>query len=95
MADIAERFFATRDSMRGVRPGDGPGRVFLESHHAVGEAHVLMHYQARRRDVMTMEAYELGHGCIRRCWRPGTAALMSRPPLGRGGARERVFGEIC
>src|SRR5258705_6319091 len=60
MASIAERFFADRWIDAPVRPGKAPGAF---SHPTTPSAHpyVLMNYQGKPRDVMTL-AHELGHG---------------------------------
>ena len=60
MADIAERFFDERWIDAPVRPGKAPGAF---AHPTVPSAHpyVLMNYQGKPRDVMTL-AHELGHG---------------------------------
>src|SRR5258708_2896995 len=60
MADIAERFFSDRWIDAPVRPGKAPGAF---SHPTTPSAHpyVLMNYQGKPRDVMTL-AHELGHG---------------------------------
>ena len=60
MADIAERFFTDRWIDAPVRPGKAPGAF---SHPTTPSAHpyVLMNYQGKPRDVMTL-AHELGHG---------------------------------
>ena len=60
MAGIAERFFTDRWIDAPVRPGKAPGAF---SHPTTPSAHpyVLMNYQGKPRDVMTL-AHELGHG---------------------------------
>ena len=60
MAAIAERFFAKRWIDAPVRPGKAPGAF---AHPTVPSAHpyVLLNYQGKPRDVMTL-AHELGHG---------------------------------
>src|SRR5947208_8600940 len=60
MAAIAERFFADRWIDAPVRPGKAPGAF---SHPTTPSAHpyVLMNYQGKPRDVMTL-AHERGHG---------------------------------
>src|SRR5467141_2110147 len=60
MADIAARFFTDRWIDAPVRPGKAPGAF---SHPTTPSAHpyVLMNYQGKPRDVMTL-AHELGHG---------------------------------
>src|SRR6266446_5751194 len=60
MASIAEQFFTDRWIDAPVRPGKAPGAF---SHPTTPSAHpyVLMNYQGKPRDVMTL-AHELGHG---------------------------------
>lgn len=60
MADIAGRFFASSWIDAPVREGKSPGAF---SHPTVPSAHpyILMNYQGKARDVMTL-AHELGHG---------------------------------
>ncbi len=60
MADIARRFFDERWIDAPVRPGKAPGAF---SHPTVPSVHpyVLLNYQGKPRDVMTL-AHELGHG---------------------------------
>ena len=60
MADIAGRFFDGHWIDAPVRPGKAPGAF---AHPTVPSAHpyVLLNYQGRPRDVMTL-AHELGHG---------------------------------
>jgi oligoendopeptidase F len=60
MARIAERFFTEHWIDAPVRPGKAPGAF---SHPTTPSAHpyVLMNYQGKPRDVMTL-AHELGHG---------------------------------
>src|ERR1700742_1140165 len=90
MADIAERFFRDRWIDAPVRPGKAPGAF---SHPTTPSAHpyVLMNYQGKPRDVMTL-AHELGHGGHR-----GLAArnggLMAPTPLPLA-ATASVFGEM-
>ena len=70
MATIAERFFDERWIDAPVRPGKAPGAF---AHPTVPSAHpyVLLNYQGKPRDVMTL-AHELGTACIR-CWPRRTA----------------------
>src|SRR5260370_29555055 len=60
MASISEQFFSQRWIDAPVRPGKAPGAF---SHPTTPSAHpyVLMNYQGKPRDVMTL-AHELGHG---------------------------------
>jgi oligoendopeptidase F len=60
MADVAERFFARNWIDAPARPGKQAGAF---AHPTVPSAHpyVLLNYQGKPRDVMTL-AHELGHG---------------------------------
>jgi oligoendopeptidase F len=60
LADIGERFFTEGWIDAPVRPGKSPGAF---AHPTVPSAHpyLLVNYQGRTRDVMTL-AHELGHG---------------------------------
>ena len=83
---IAQRFFDDRWIDAAVRPGKAPGAF---AHPTVPSAHpyVLMNYQGRPRDVMTL-AHELGHGVHQVLaapeWRPdgADAADARRDRLG-------------
>src|ERR1700712_2835443 len=78
MADIAERFFTDRWIDAPVRPGKAPGAF---SHPTTPSAHpyVLMNYQGKPRDVMTL-AHELGHG-VHQVLAAKNGALMAPTPL--------------
>jgi oligoendopeptidase F len=90
MADIAERFFADRWIDAPVRPGKAPGAF---SHPTTPSAHpyVLMNYQGRPRDVMTL-AHELGHG-VHQVLAAKNGALMAPTPLTLAETAS-VFGEM-
>src|ERR1700729_4129773 len=90
MADIAERFFSDRWIDAPVRPGKAPGAF---SHPTTPSAHpyVLMNYQGKPRDVMTL-AHELGHG-VHQVLAAGNGALMAPTPLTLAETAS-VFGEM-
>jgi oligoendopeptidase F len=90
MADIAERFFADRWIDAPVRAGKAPGAF---SHPTTPSAHpyVLMNYQGKPRDVMTL-AHELGHG-VHQVLAAKNGALMAPTPLTLAETAS-VFGEM-
>src|ERR1700722_6276035 len=90
MADIAERFFSDRWIDAPVRPGKAPGAF---SHPTTPSAHpyVLMNYQGKPRDVMTL-AHELGHG-VHQVLAAKQGALMAPTPLTLAETAS-VFGEM-
>jgi oligoendopeptidase F len=90
MADIAERFFSDRWIDAPVRPGKAPGAF---SHPTTPSAHpyVLMNYQGKPRDVMTL-AHELGHG-VHQVLAARNGALMAPTPLTLAETAS-VFGEM-
>jgi oligoendopeptidase F len=90
MADIARRFFDGRWIDAPVRPGKAPGAF---AHPTVPSAHpyVLLNYQGRTRDVMTL-AHELGHG-VHQVLAAPQGALMSPTPLTLAETAS-VFGEM-
>jgi oligoendopeptidase F len=90
MAEIAERFFANRWIDAPVRPGKAPGAF---SHPTTPSAHpyVLMNYQGKPRDVMTL-AHELGHG-VHQVLAATNGALMAPTPLTLAETAS-VFGEM-
>src|SRR5262249_12721077 len=90
MAQIAERFFAGRWIDAPVRPGKAPGAF---SHPTVPSAHpyVLLNYQGKTRDVMTL-AHELGHG-VHQVPAAPNGALMAPTPLPLAETAS-VFGEM-
>ncbi len=90
MASIAERFFTDRWIDAPVRPGKAPGAF---SHPTTPSAHpyVLMNYQGKPRDVMTL-AHELGHG-VHQVLAAKQGALMAPTPLTLAETAS-VFGEM-
>jgi oligoendopeptidase F len=90
MADIAERFFKNNWIDAPVRPGKSPGAF---SHPTVPSAHpyVLLNYQGKPRDVMTL-AHELGHG-VHQVLAAPNGALMAPTPLTLAETAS-VFGEM-
>jgi oligoendopeptidase F len=90
MANIAERFFTDRWIDAPVRPGKAPGAF---SHPTTPSAHpyVLMNYQGKPRDVMTL-AHELGHG-VHQVLAAKQGALMAPTPLTLAETAS-VFGEM-
>jgi oligoendopeptidase F len=90
MAAIAERFFAGRWIDAPVRPGKAPGAF---SHPTTPSAHpyVLLNYQGKPRDVMTL-AHELGHG-VHQVLAAPNGALMAPTPLTLAETAS-VFGEM-
>jgi oligoendopeptidase F len=90
MAAIAERFFKDRWIDAPVRPGKTPGAF---AHPTVPSAHpyVLVNYQGKPRDVMTL-AHELGHG-VHQVLAAPNGALMAPTPLTLAETAS-VFGEM-
>jgi oligoendopeptidase F len=90
MAEIAERFFARNWIDAPVRPGKSPGAF---SHPTVPSVHpyVLLNYQGKPRDVMTL-AHELGHG-VHQVLAGPNGALMAPTPLTLAETAS-VFGEM-
>src|ERR1700710_49586 len=90
MGRIAERFFTDRWIDAPVRPGKAPGAF---SHPTTPSAHpyVLMNYQGKPRDVMTL-AHELGHG-VHQVLAAKNGALMAPTPLTLAETAS-VFGEM-
>ena len=90
MADIARRFFDERWIDAPVRAGKAPGAF---AHPTVPSAHpyVLLNYQGKPRDVMTL-AHELGHG-VHQVLAAGQGALMAQTPLTLAETAS-VFGEM-
>ncbi|MGJ5002390.1 M3 family oligoendopeptidase [Bradyrhizobium sp. HKCCYLRH2060] len=90
MADIAQRFFDHSWIDAPVRPGKAPGAF---SHPTTPSAHpyVLMNYQGKPRDVMTL-AHELGHG-VHQVLAAKNGALMAPTPLTLAETAS-VFGEM-
>ena len=90
MADIATRFFDGQWIDAPVRPGKSPGAF---AHPTVPSAHpyVLVNYQGKTRDVMTL-AHELGHG-VHQVLAAGQGPLMAQTPLTLAETAS-VFGEM-
>lgn len=90
MAGIARRFFDDRWIDAPVRAGKAPGAF---SHPTTPSAHpyVLMNYQGKPRDVMTL-AHELGHG-VHQVLAAKNGALMAPTPLTLAETAS-VFGEM-
>src|SRR5262245_8797565 len=90
MASIAERFFKDNWIDAPVRPGKSPGAF---AHPTVPSAHpyVLLNYQGKTRDVMTL-AHELGHG-VHQVLAAPNGALMAPTPLTLAETAS-VFGEM-
>jgi oligoendopeptidase F len=90
MAAIAERFFERRWIDAPVRAGKVPGAF---SHPTVPSAHpyVLLNYQGKPRDVMTL-AHELGHG-VHQVLAAPNGSLMAPTPLTLAETAS-VFGEM-
>ncbi len=90
MANIARKFFDDRWIDAPVRPGKAPGAF---AHPTVPSAHpyVLLNYQGKPRDVMTL-AHELGHG-VHQVLAARQGALMAHTPLTLAETAS-VFGEM-
>ena len=90
MASIAEKFFTDLWIDAPVRAGKAPGAF---SHPTTPSAHpyVLMNYQGKPRDVMTL-AHELGHG-VHQVLAAKQGALMAPTPLTLAETAS-VFGEM-
>lgn len=90
MRDIAKTFFDKGWIDAPVRDGKAPGAF---SHPTVPSAHpyVLMNYQGKTRDVMTL-AHELGHG-VHQVLAGRQGALMAPTPLTLAETAS-VFGEM-
>jgi len=90
MADIAGRFFAGGWIDAPVREGKSPGAF---SHPTVPSAHpyILMNYQGKARDVMTL-AHELGHG-VHQVLAAPQGPLLAPTPLTLAETAS-VFGEM-
>ncbi len=90
MAGIAQRFFDDRWIDAPTRPGKAPGAF---AHPTVPSAHpyVLLNYQGKPRDVMTL-AHELGHG-VHQVLAGPQGALMAPTPLTLAETAS-VFGEM-
>jgi len=90
MADIARDFFDKNWIDAPVRPGKSPGAF---AHPTVPSVHpyVLLNYQGKTRDVMTL-AHELGHG-VHQVLAGPQGALMAPTPLTLAETAS-VFGEM-
>ena len=90
MERIARRFFDEGWIDAPVRPGKAPGAF---AHPTVPSAHpyVLLNYQGKPRDVMTL-AHELGHG-VHQVLAAPNGALMAPTPLTLAETAS-VFGEM-
>ena len=90
MAGIARNFFDKRWIDAPVRAGKSPGAF---AHPTVPSAHpyVLLNYQGKARDVMTL-AHELGHG-VHQVLAAGQGTLLSQTPLTLAETAS-VFGEM-
>ncbi|HZP77487.1 MAG TPA: M3 family oligoendopeptidase [Pseudolabrys sp.] len=90
MASIADRFFEKHWIDAPVRPGKQPGAF---AHPTVPSAHpyVLLNYQGKPRDVMTL-AHELGHG-VHQVLAAPNGPLMAPTPLTLAETAS-VFGEM-
>jgi oligoendopeptidase F len=90
MAEIASCFFDKRWIDAPVRPGKAPGAF---SHPTVPSAHpyVLLNFQGKTRDVMTL-AHELGHG-VHQVLAARQGPLMAPTPLTLAETAS-VFGEM-
>jgi oligoendopeptidase F len=90
MAEVGERFFRARWIDAPVRRGKSPGAF---AHPTVPGAHpyLLLNYQGRVRDVMTL-AHELGHG-VHQVLAAGQGYLMADTPLTLAETAS-VFGEM-
>jgi oligoendopeptidase F len=90
LADIGRRFFANRWIDAPVRPGKSPGAF---AHPTVPSAHpyLLLNYQGKTRDVMTL-AHELGHG-VHQVLAGRQGQLMADTPLTLAETAS-VFGEM-
>jgi oligoendopeptidase F len=90
MADIGKRFFDENWIDAPSREGKSPGAF---SHPTVPSAHpyILLNYQGRTRDVMTL-AHELGHG-VHQVLAGRQGALMAQTPLTLAETAS-VFGEM-
>ena len=90
MAEVADRFFEKNWIDAAVRAGKQPGAF---AHPTVPSAHpyVLLNYQGKPRDVMTL-AHELGHG-VHQVLAAPNGALMAPTPLTLAETAS-VFGEM-
>jgi oligoendopeptidase F len=89
LADVGQKFFGTGWIDAPARPGKSPGAF---AHPTVPSAHpyLLLNYQGKVRDVMTL-AHELGHG-VHQVLAARQGALMADTPLTLAETAS-VFGE--
>ncbi len=90
MAAIAKQFFDKRWIDAPVRPGKTPGAFSASTVPSV-HPYVLMNYQGKTRDVMTL-AHELGHG-VHQVLASKQGPLLSQTPLTLAETAS-VFGEM-
>ena len=90
MAAIAKQFFDKRWIDAPVRPGKAPGAFSASTVPSV-HPYVLMNYQGKTRDVMTL-AHELGHG-VHQVLAAKQGPLLSQTPLTLAETAS-VFGEM-
>ena len=90
MAEIAGEFFDKSWIDAPLRPGKAPGAFSASTVPSV-HPYVLLNYQGRTRDVMTL-AHELGHG-VHQVLAGPQGALMSNTPLTLAETAS-VFGEM-
>ncbi|MEQ1696885.1 MAG: M3 family oligoendopeptidase [Hyphomicrobiaceae bacterium] len=90
MATIAKQFFDKRWIDAPVRPGKTPGAFSASTVPSV-HPYVLMNYQGKTRDVMTL-AHELGHG-VHQVLAASQGPLLSQTPLTLAETAS-VFGEM-
>ncbi len=90
MAEVGQRFFEEGWIDAPVRPGKAPGAF---AHPTVPTAHpyILLNYQGRTRDVMTL-AHELGHG-VHQVLAGEQGYLLANTPLTLAETAS-VFGEM-
>ncbi len=90
MADIAKKFFDGRWIDAPTRPGKAPG-AFAHPTSPSAHPYVLLNYQGKPRDVMTL-AHELGHG-VHQVLAGPNGPLMAPTPLTLAETAS-VFGEM-
>jgi oligoendopeptidase F len=90
LAEIAGRFFTDRWIDAPVRPGKAPG-AFAHPTVPSAQPYVLLNYQGKPRDVMTL-AHELGHG-VHQVLAAPNGPLMAPTPLTLAETAS-VFGEM-
>jgi len=90
MAKVARDFFDKRWIDAPVRPGKAPGAFSASTVPSV-HPYVLMNYQGKTRDVMTL-AHELGHG-VHQVLAAPQGPLLSQTPLTLAETAS-VFGEM-